>query len=88
VKKIWIKYINYAVELEPRNGSYYDWVAETWTNSFEQEQLVTKFLEDKGWQTIRTSDSLLIIYLKDRVIIRADRFWNDEDYKKLYPLIE
>lgn len=75
MKPIFIRPINFAASFHRVKGSYYDFVAEIYTPSQEVELAVTSYLQDRGWQKIQPKDTLLVIYEKDRHIIRCGRVW-------------
>ncbi|GEM_PF-5275685 len=75
LKSIRISTINWNVQFEEADGSYYDYVASLYSNDNESHLNIIRELLNKGWRSINTSNNDISILEKDRHIIRVLKLW-------------
>lgn len=75
MKRITISALKWSAQFERANGSYYDYAAEIYAPSETKEREICRELVSKGWRNIETSNSILLVYEKERHIIRIFRIW-------------
>lgn len=63
----------WVINFEKVKGSYYDYVGKTYASSHEAEDRLGQFLSKKGWRYIPTRNPLLLLWEKERHIIRCYR---------------
>lgn len=78
MKSIYLEPIQFVAKFEPAKGTYYDHVAEIYTSSLRTEIALQFYLLKKGWNFIKPTWGGLVIFEKDRHIIRATRLWGEE----------
>ena len=72
---VYVPAIGRAAKFERRSGSYYDYVAEIAVGSEVEYLRVCAFFRGRGWQVIFPENTLLVIFLQDRRIVKCWRVY-------------
>ncbi|MCR6108656.1 hypothetical protein HXA34_20385 [Salipaludibacillus agaradhaerens] len=75
MKYITISALKWSEQFNRVNGSYYDYAAEIYAPSEAKEREIRNELFSKGWRAIETKNTILLLFEKERHIIRIFRLW-------------
>lgn len=82
MKSITISALKWTERFESVKGSYYDSVAEIYAPSEIKEKEICNELFSKGWRNIETTNTILLLFEKERHVIRIYRIWFNRRTKR------